>query len=283
MSTTRSRGDTPSAFAPTPTALASSSACRIDDLDRLNWAALLHDIGKLQVDPEILNKAGKPTDEEWEQLRSHPLYGESLVEPLREWLGEWTEAVGYHHERWDGKGYPRGVAGEQIPLAGRIVAIADVFDVITSARSYKEPATATEAREEITRCSETQFDPRLVRAFVNISLGKMRLVMGPLSWLTHAPLLARLPITPSVSAAFGGLATLATVATTGMLPAPDTARAAAPPRASRPRQPSPSRRHHRRSPSGSLRGLCPSRPRRRIRPSRVRSSLPSPLYPRRPT
>jgi HD domain len=199
-----------------------------DDLDRLNWAALLHDIGKLEVSAEILNKDGRPTDEEWKQLRRHPLYGESLVEPLREWLGEWTEAVGSHHERWDGKGYPRGIAGEQIPLAGRIVAIADVFDVITSERSYKESASATEARAEITRCSETQFDPRLVRAFVNMSLGKMRLVMGPLSWLTHAPLLARLPITPSVSAAFGGLATLATVATTGMLPTPDTARAAAP-------------------------------------------------------
>jgi hypothetical protein len=112
---------------------------------------------------------------EWEQLRAHPLYGEALVEPLREWLGDWIEAVGYHHERWDGKGYPRAVAGEQIPLAGRIVAIADVFDVITSARSYKEPASAAEAREEITRCSGTQFDPSLVRAFVNISLGRMRL------------------------------------------------------------------------------------------------------------
>ena len=200
-----------------------------DDLDRLNWAALLHDIGKLEVSPEILNKDGKPTDEEWEQLRLHPIYGETLVESIRDWLGEWAEAVGYHHERWDGKGYPRGIEGDRIPLAGRIVAIADVFDVITSARSYKEAATATEAREELTRCAGTQFDPRLVRAFVNISLGRMRLVMGPLSWLSHAPLLARLPITPSVGAAFGAVATLATATTTGMLPAADTARAAAQP------------------------------------------------------
>jgi PAS domain-containing protein len=203
-----------------------------DDLDRLNWAALLHDIGKLEVSTEILNKNGKPTDEEWEQLRLHPIYGEALVELLREWLGQWTEAVGYHHERWDGKGYPRGIAGGQIPLAGRIVAIADVFDVITSARSYKEPATATEAREEIARCAGSQFDPRLVRAFVNISLGRMRLVMGPLSWLSHAPLLARLPITPSVGAAFGAVATLATATTAGMLPANDLARAASAPLAS---------------------------------------------------
>jgi PAS domain-containing protein len=197
-----------------------------DDLDRLNWAALLHDIGKLEVSTEILNKDGKPTDEEWEQLRLHPIYGEALVESLREWLGDWTEAVGYHHERWDGKGYPRGVSGDEIPLAGRIVAITDVFDVITSTRSYKQAATATEARAELTRCAGEQFDPRLVRAFVNISLGRMRLVMGPLSWLSHAPLLARLPITPSVGAAFGAVATLATATTAGMLPANETASAA---------------------------------------------------------
>ncbi len=83
-----------------------------DELDRLNWAALLHDIGKLEVSAEILNKPGRPTDEEWEALRLHPLRGETLVEPLREWLGDWSAAVGYHHENWDGSGYPRGIAGE---------------------------------------------------------------------------------------------------------------------------------------------------------------------------
>ena len=167
-----------------------------DDLDRLNWAALLHDVGKLSISTEILNKPDKPTDEEWTQLRLHPLYGETLVEPLQEWLGAWTGAVGYHHEHWDGRGYPRGVAGEEIPLAGRIVAIADVYDVITSARSYKQPSSPTEARAELTRCAGTQFDPRLVRAFVSISLGRMRLVLGPLSWLSNAPLLARIPSDP---------------------------------------------------------------------------------------
>ena len=197
-----------------------------DELDRLNWAALLHDVGKLDVSTEILNKPGKPTDEEWEQLRRHPLYGETLVEPLNEWLGTWTDAVGYHHENWDGKGYPRGIAGEEIPLAGRIVAIADVYDVITSARSYKEPASPTEARAELARCAGTQFDPRLVRAFVNISLGKMRLVMGPLSWLSHAPLLARLPLTPFLGASMGGVAVIATTAAAGIAGPQDTAQAA---------------------------------------------------------
>jgi hypothetical protein len=187
-----------------------------DELDRLNWSALLHDFGKLRVSREILNKPGKPDDEEWRQLRDHPLYGEQLVAPLRAWLGEWADAVGYHHERWDGAGYPRGVAGESIPLAGRIVAIADVYDVITSSRSYKEPAPAAAAREEIVRCSGTQFDPRLVRAFVGISLGRLRVVMGPLSWLTHAPSLARLPLSPSLGMTVGGLSALGATVVSGV-------------------------------------------------------------------
>jgi hypothetical protein len=184
-----------------------------DDLDRLNWSALLHDIGKLKVDAEILNKPGRPTDEEWAALRRHPLDGELLVEPLRAWLGEWIDAIGYHHENWDGTGYPRGEAGEAIPLAGRIVAIADVYDVITSARSYKEAATAVQARAELVRCSDSQFDPRLVRAFLNISLGRMRFLVGPLAWLSNAPLLIRLPLTPSLGATIGGVAALASAAT----------------------------------------------------------------------
>ncbi|HEY8103611.1 MAG TPA: HD domain-containing phosphohydrolase, partial [Gaiellaceae bacterium] len=207
-----------------------------DDLDRLNWAALLHDIGKLEISAEILNKPGKPTDDEWEQLRRHPLYGETLVEPLNEWLGDWTDAVGYHHEHWDGKGYPRGIAGEKIPLGGRIVAIADVYDVITSARSYKEPASPTEARAELTRCAGTQFDPRLVRAFVNISLGRMRLVMGPLSWLSHAPLLARMPLTPFLGTSVGGIAVIATTAAAGIA-GPQAQAETAPFRAARPAAP----------------------------------------------
>ena len=156
---------------------------------------------------EILRKPGRPTEAEWEQLKRHPLLGERLVGPMGAWLGGWSNAVGYHHERWDGKGYPRGVGGDEIPLAGRIVAIADVFDVITSARSYKAAGAATAGREEIARCAGTQFDPRVVRAFLNVSLGRMRLVMGPLSWLAHTPVLGRLPLAStagSVWSAIGG-------------------------------------------------------------------------------
>ena len=129
----------------------------------------------------------------------HPVFGAEFVDPLREWLGEWATAVTQHHERWDGKGYPAGLAGEEISFPGRIVAVADVFDVITSARSYKEASGAVAGREEIARCAGTQFDPRVVRALLSVSIGRLRFAMGPLSWLANAPILGRIPLTPGVS------------------------------------------------------------------------------------
>jgi hypothetical protein len=164
-----------------------------DDRWRLRWAVLLHDIGKLTVPPEILNKAGKPDDAEWATLRGHPAAGAAMVQPLADWLGEWRRAAGEHHERWDGTGYPNGLAGEQISLAGRIVAVADAYDVITSARSYKRPTDPAVARQELVRCAGSQFDPAVVRAFVNVSLGKLRLVGGPLAWLASLPALGNVP------------------------------------------------------------------------------------------
>ncbi len=195
------------------------------ELDLLNWAALLHDVGKLLVPGEILAKTGKPSAEEWGVLRRHPLFGEELVEPMREWLGVWTEAIGFHHERWDGTGYPHGLQGESIPLAGRIVAVADVFDVMTSSRSYKKGGAASEARAELARCAGSQFDPAVVRAFLNVSLGRMRLVMGPLSWLAHAPLLGRLPLTPAMGTLAGAF-TVAAGSAAGVLATPPTTAAA---------------------------------------------------------
>lgn len=163
-------------------------------VDRLNWAALLHDVGKLEIPTEILTRKGRPTEDEWTMIRRHPAFGEQLVAPLREWLGEWVDAVGYHHERWDGTGYPRGVAGTDIPLAGRLVAVADTFDVITSTRSYKQASSRRSAREEIARCAGTQFDPEIVRAFLAISFGRVRYASGPLSWLADAAVLAKIPL-----------------------------------------------------------------------------------------
>lgn len=89
-----------------------------DDLEFLNWSGLVHDIGKLAVPSEILNKPGKPTEEEWVTLRNHPAKADLLVEPLRPWLGMWAESATEHHERFDGAGYPKGLAGHDITLAG---------------------------------------------------------------------------------------------------------------------------------------------------------------------
>jgi hypothetical protein len=164
------------------------------DLDRLHWAGLVHDIGKLEVPPELLNKPGRPSDDEWQIIKQHPDAGFRLVEPLRPWLGEWADAASQHHERWDGKGYPVGLSGTEMSLSGRIVAVADAYDVMTSVRSYKTAMSPAEARAELARCAGTQFDPEVVRAFLNISIGRLRLVMGPLSWLAEFPLLGRMPV-----------------------------------------------------------------------------------------
>ncbi len=186
------------------------------ELEMLNWAALLHDVGKLEISTEILNKTGRPTDAEWEAIRRHPAFGEALVEPLREWLGVWAAAVSDHHERWDGAGYPRRLAGTDISLAGRIVAVADVFDVITSARSYKDASSMAEGRQEIARGAGTQFDPEVVRAFLAVSLGRARLAVGPLSWLADAAVLVRAPLTAA------GTLSAAAVVGTSLVPGPAT-------------------------------------------------------------
>ena len=160
-----------------------------DDRSKVRWAALVHDLGKLVVPGSILNGGRDLSSDDWAVLHRHPEEGERLVAGLLPWLGEWGAAVVEHHERWDGAGYPRGLAEEQISYAGRIVALADSFEVMTAARSYKSPMSATEARRELTRCAGAQFDPALVRAFLGISLGKLRWVLGPFTWLASMPFL----------------------------------------------------------------------------------------------
>jgi HD-GYP domain-containing protein (c-di-GMP phosphodiesterase class II) len=152
------------------------------DQARLRWSALLHDVGKLAVHPDVLNKPGELDDDEWQLVRQHPLEGAKLTAPLAGWLGSWSSTIAEHHERYDGKGYPTGLAGRDISYGGRIVAVADSYDVMTAARSYKKPLGPAAARRELTACAGTQFDPEVVRAFLAVSVWRVRFV-APLSWL----------------------------------------------------------------------------------------------------
>ncbi len=140
-------------------------AMSTDEMQHLKWAALLHDVGKLGVPDEILTKPGPLSDTEWEQMRRHPTYGLSIV-GQDGFLRQVAEIVYCHHEHFDGKGYPRGLAGEEIPLAARVFAVADAYDAMTSDRPYRAALSHTQAMEEIERCAGTQFDPRVVAAML---------------------------------------------------------------------------------------------------------------------
>jgi hypothetical protein len=172
-----------------------------DDLQRLQWAGLLHDVGKVGVPARVLNKQGRLTADEWEQIKQHPAIGARLTRPLEPWLGDWVRGVGEHHERWDGGGYPAGLAGDEISLAARIIAVADAFDVMTAARSYKDPLPAEAARAELVKCAGTQFDETVVRAFVAVSIGRLRRVMGPSAALAQIPVLGSVLLPPTLGAA----------------------------------------------------------------------------------
>jgi putative nucleotidyltransferase with HDIG domain len=189
------------------------------DRDRLRWAALLHDIGKLHVPARILNKLGRPDPREWETLQGHPAAGARIAAPLLPWLGPWGDAIEQHHERFGGGGYPRSLAGEEISLAARIVSVADSFEVMTAARSYKKPMSVPAARRELAACAGEQFDPAIVRAFLNVSLGRLWLTVGPMSWTALVPVLGPLQRAGGqIAAAAKGAAAAIVVGAAGFLP-----------------------------------------------------------------
>ncbi|HVR32105.1 MAG TPA: HD domain-containing phosphohydrolase [Acidimicrobiia bacterium] len=163
------------------------------DRDRLRWAALLHDVGKLEVPAEILNKDSALDDAEWAVVKEHPVHGMRLVAPLVPWLGGWARTIEHHHERYDGTGYPHGLAGDAICLGARIVTVADAYDVMTSGRSYKTAMTPAAARAEIASMAGVQFDPVVARALMNVSLGKLRWSAGPLAAMAQIPFIRGLP------------------------------------------------------------------------------------------
>jgi HD-GYP domain-containing protein (c-di-GMP phosphodiesterase class II) len=138
-----------------------------DQLDALTLGALLHDIGKIGVPDRILQKPGRLTDEEYEIIKRHPVLGATMLSPVRE-LAPAVPAVRYHHERFDGKGYPDGRRGEDIPLAARIVSVVDAYDSMVRERPYGYGISREAALEEIENNAGIQFDPRVVRSLLEM-------------------------------------------------------------------------------------------------------------------
>lgn len=135
---------------------------------KLEFGALLHDIGKLRVPNEIINKPGKLNDEEWAIIKQHPGYGQEMLDQVGGALSEAGEVVRAHHERWDGNGYPDGLRGEAIPVEARIITACDSFSAMTTTRSYRKAMSQEEALEELRRCSGSQFDPSVVEALERV-------------------------------------------------------------------------------------------------------------------
>jgi putative nucleotidyltransferase with HDIG domain len=154
-------------------------------------AGLLHDIGKVTIPGAILHKRGPLNEDEQKMMRLHPQAGQHMLAQAGGVFGRLAAAVVAHHERWDGLGYPYGISGEDIPLAGRILAVVDSFDAMISRRTYQKPLSIAAACEELERCVGSQYDPRVVEAFLGIR-GTRIAVNGDLieppfmSWLAQA-------------------------------------------------------------------------------------------------
>jgi putative nucleotidyltransferase with HDIG domain len=154
-------------------ALAVADELRVDEPLRrdVELAALLHDIGKIVVPKSIVRKAGPLSQDEWLVMRRHTIHGERMLERVAG-LADVGNIVRASHERWDGDGYPDGLAGEAIPLAARVISACDAFDAITTDRPYRRARSAAQARVELIACSGTQFDPVVVAALVAVLDGR---------------------------------------------------------------------------------------------------------------
>ena len=138
-----------------------------DEAERLRLTGLLHDIGKIGISDELLDKPGALTDEEYEKIKGHCDRGAEIIAPIKQFR-DIVPGVRHHHERWDGRGYPLCLKGEEIPLAARIISVADFFDSFTADRPYRKAQDRNLAVTELKRCSGTQFDPVVVNAFLKV-------------------------------------------------------------------------------------------------------------------
>ena len=134
---------------------------------RVHLSGLVHDVGKIGVPEAVLSKPGKLTDEEFEQIKLHPEIGARILQDIRQ-MHDLIPGVLYHHERWDGRGYPHGLAGRDIPLFGRVIGLADAFDAMSSTRTYRRSLSRDQVLAEVRRCRNSQFDPELADLFVNL-------------------------------------------------------------------------------------------------------------------
>jgi HD-GYP domain-containing protein (c-di-GMP phosphodiesterase class II) len=143
-----------------------------EDIQKIYLAGLLHDIGKIGIPETVLGKQGKLTDEEYDLVKTHPSIGAGILSEISQ-MTDIVPAVLYHHERYDGKGYPKGISGDLIPVAGKIVMIADSFDAMTSKRTYREALSVEDAINEIQKGLGTQFDPEIGSIFLNSDINKL--------------------------------------------------------------------------------------------------------------
>jgi HD-GYP domain-containing protein (c-di-GMP phosphodiesterase class II) len=145
-----------------------------NEMENIRRGALLHDIGKMGVPDSVLLKPGSLNEREWEMMRRHPEYARDLIMPI-DYLRAVIDIPYCHHEKWDGTGYPRGIAGEAIPLAARIFAIVDVWDALLSDRPYRKAWMPEQVLAHIRAQAGKHFDPRVVKAFLKL-IGETRLI-----------------------------------------------------------------------------------------------------------
>lgn len=154
-------------------AIASSLGLEDRQVERIYMAGLLHDVGKIGVPESVLQKPGRLTAEEFEQMKRHPAIGAKILQDVEQ-IQDIIPGVLHHHERYDGKGYPHGLAGKDIPLMGRIICMADCFDAMTSTRIYRKAMPLEVTLADLRRCSGTQFDPEVAEAFFEIEAGALQ-------------------------------------------------------------------------------------------------------------